>query len=450
MAIFAAFSFYTLIDSLPAFAFLALVTLLAGGLALRYESRAIAILGIVGGFLTPVLLEERLPDQRLLLAYVLLLDLGVLALATFRNWRWFTLLALLGSLANFGLWAAKFDPRDNLLLGQLAITLIFLMFVAATTMFHILWRRRPGIVDLSLMLFNAAAYLGISYALLWNDFRPWLGGFTLLLALLYGLLAYAALIRIGEQVRLSFMALGIGLVLLTIAVPVQFEGPWISVAWAAEAAALTWLSFNLGMWQLRAFSLGVFVALVLRLLESDTLVDLEGFRFVLNGRMLAFSTGIAAIYAAAFFVSQNRDRLKDNEEHLFSAFLLSANFLTLWVLSAELIAVVDSGIVTVTGRAADHAKSLGLDVLWALYASLAIVLGIFKRWWAVRLGGLALLALPVIKLFAVDVFTLTEGFRVAAFLALGAILVAGGFLYQRYSSVIRRIVLEDPKPSPGD
>ena len=158
----------------------------AAGLALRYEPRAIAVLGILGGFAAPLLLAEGLPDQRILLAYVLLLDLGVLALATFRNWRWLTLLGLLGSLLLFGFWQGWFgslfgfwqgELSPGLLLSQIALTIIFLIFVGATTLFHLLWRRPPGAVDQGLMTLNAAAYYGISYGLLRADWRDWMGGF---------------------------------------------------------------------------------------------------------------------------------------------------------------------------------------------------------------------------------------------------------------------------------
>ena len=113
-----------------------LVTLAASGLALRYESRAVAVLGIVGGFVAPLLLAGSMAEQWLLLAYVLVLDLGVLALAAFRNWRWFTLLGLVGSLILFAFWKEELDP--SLLLAQVGITVIFLIFVGATTLFHLL------------------------------------------------------------------------------------------------------------------------------------------------------------------------------------------------------------------------------------------------------------------------------------------------------------------------
>ena len=557
LSIFAAFSLYDLIPSVAAFGFFFLVTLAAIGLALKHESMAIAILGIVGGFVTPLLLREKLPDERLLIAYILVLDLGVLGLATFRNWRWFTLLGLAGSLGLFWFWYDQLEP--SLFLAQLGITFMFLIFMGATTFFHILWRRVPGPADQALMVLNAAAYFGISYGLLFDEHRPWMGGFTLVLSFLYGSLGYAVLVRSLEHVRLSFFALGIAVVFLTIAVPVQLGGPWISVAWAVEGAVLIWLSFTLrmyqlrlfgllvfvafaayllfidtpealgasfrpflnvympayaiaivipylmayllyrekdalrsweqylfpaflvagslfltitvpvqvegawiavtwaveaivlmwlsfrlGLYQLRLFSLGVFAILVVRLLAFDTRdVDLETVRPIINFRFLAFAVGIVSIGLAAYFLRRWRERLIDKrEEVLILVFLGIANFLTLWILSAEIISSVDSKTFDVDSRIAGDVKSLSLSILWAVYAAAAIVVGIVKRSRYIRLAGLALLALPVVKLFAFDIFALEQGYRVGAFMGLGAILLLGGFLYQRYSRAIRGFLLE--------
>ena len=86
--------------------------------------------------------------------------------------------------------------------------------------------------------------------------------------------------------------------------------------------------------------------------------------------------------------------------------------------------------------------SLGLSLLWAVYAAALIVVGVTRRLRWVRLAGLALLAVPVFKLFAYDSRTLDQEYRVIAFIALGLILVAGGLLYQRYSRVVRGFLFE--------
>ena len=449
LSIFTAFSLYHLIPALATLGASLLVTLAASGLALRYESRAVAVLGIVGGFVAPPLLAGSMAEQWLLLAYVLVLDLGVLALAAFRNWRWFTLLGLVGSLILFAFWKEELDP--SLLLAQVGITVIFLIFVGATTLFHLLWRRSAGPLDYALMVMNAAAYFWISYLLLFEKFRDWMGGFTLLLAVFYALLSYAILARRREQIHFSLFAAGIAIVFLTIAIPVQLDGgPWLGVAWAAEGAVLIWLSFILRMRQLRWFGLAAFV-ITLGWLLPDLAFDLPGNelfhryedsgRPIVNQRFLSYLIIIGAAYLSACAWWRWRDKYWTAEDQSFvKAFLAVANALSLWILSVQVVMAVD--LATIGVSTAGNLKSLSLSGLWALYAAVLIVLGIARRWRWPRLSGLGLLAVPVVKLFVYDAFSLEREYRVAAFIGLGTLLVAGGFLYQRYSRVIRGFILD--------
>ena len=180
LAIYGAFALYGLLSPVVAFGLFALITLAGVLQALRQESVGLAVLAIFGGFATPLLLQQRLPDERLLLAYVLLLDMGVLALAGFRNWRWFTLLAWTGSLILFAFWLERLEPSTAL--AQIGITGIFLIFAGATIAFHVVRRQAAGVIDLALLTANAIAYLLISYGLIYDEYRSWMGGFTAALA----------------------------------------------------------------------------------------------------------------------------------------------------------------------------------------------------------------------------------------------------------------------------
>ena len=482
LSIFSAFSLYGLIDFYPAVGLLLLISCTSAALALKHDSVALAIIGMAGAFVAPFILSgfaegtatDTLSGRDLqLIGYIIAVDLGVVALATFRSWRWLTLLALVGSLASYGAWYAEYGDTASHLTSEGSLTIIFLIFVGATTLFHFIWRRAPEAYDFTLMVANASAYFGISYGLLWDDYREWMGGFTLLLSLFYGGIAYLALVRIKGHVHLALMSLGIALIFLTVAVPVQLEGPWIGVAWSVQAAVLVWASFDLRIWQLRAFSLGVLAVLAVRLLAFDTpLDDLGDFRIIFNYRMLTFAFAISALYGAAWLVRRGDDQLKEHQgaeqeddrpfgsdiallrrdamdfvsrvahsRFLFPALLLGANFLTLWILSAEVISTVDSDIVDLSRK--EHVTSLSLSLLWALYASVVLTVGIIRRWQPVRLGGLVLLGIPVAKLFLVDTFDLEQGFRVAAYLSLGFILLIGGFLYQRFSETIKEFLFEE-------
>lgn len=436
LSIFAASAIFELIGFYLAVVLLLVVSVASAVLALRYNSMALAILGIIGAFIAPFILAAsaamapgaaQATQSFSLLVYVMVVDLGVLCLSTFRNWRWFTLLALVGSLAVFGMWYSRFGDEASLLTSMGSLTLIFLIFVGATTLYHIVWRRASQAFDYALMLINAASYFGISYALLWDDFRVWLGGFSLLLALSYGGLAYVAIRRGVENVRLALFALGIALVFFTAAIPAQLgDSAWTTIAWAAQGTVLMWLSFRLRMPKLRGFSYIVFAAMAIRLLFFDTTVELHTFTPILNERFLAFLVSIAALYLTGYLLWRKREALRDWEERIWSIypiFFVAANFFTLWLLSAEVINYFDT--------------PLALTALWAIYAVALLVVGMIKQWRLVRLSALALIAIPTIKVFVYDVFALTQLYRIIAFIGLGVLLLTSAYLYQRYSKAIR-------------
>ena len=96
-AFWAASSLYDLIPSGFGFALLVAVTLVAGVLSVRRSSLAIAVLGLLGGFATPMVLATESDRPVALFAYVLLLDLGIVAIARKRRWPALGLLALVGT-----------------------------------------------------------------------------------------------------------------------------------------------------------------------------------------------------------------------------------------------------------------------------------------------------------------------------------------------------------------
>ena len=563
LSVYGAFALYGLVSPMVTFGAFFLITLGGAGLALRHEAMGVAVLAIFGGFATPLLLSERLPEERLLLAYVLLLDLGVLGLAGFRNWRWFNLLGWGGSMLLFGFWQAELAP--SFALAQVGASAIFLIFVGASVAFPLARRRPAGGADLALAALNAAGYYGISYWLIGDEYRPWLGGFTAALAAFYVLLAAAGWLRGRVQLNLTVTAAGLAAGFALIAAPVQWDAPWVSIAWGVEGLVLLGLSFPLRLRPLRWFGYGalaaaaawlliletpdafreefaplfndymasygaavilcalaggllywrrevlapaegaafpaltaaaglfaavaaptqlegvwvsivwavqsallmalagrlrpegarraarwfaylLLAALLVRLAAVDTFDwDADTFRPILNLRFLAFAAGIAALYWAAYRARRDgaTSGITAIEARAAPAALLAlASLATLWILSAEIMAAAGSVRLGLSGAAAENVASLGLSLLWGGYAAALLAVGIVRRWRWVRVGGLALLAAPVVKLFAFDSRLLEQEYRVIAFIALGLILVAGGLLYQRYRQAVRGFLFE--------
>ncbi|MCP5515987.1 MAG: DUF2339 domain-containing protein [Verrucomicrobiales bacterium] len=94
---FACHGIYRFTGLTTTFAMMILVTVAALILAVRMEARVVAVLGLVGGFLTPFLLSSGEDRPLALFGYVLLLDAGLLAVAFRQRWPFLAMLGALGT-----------------------------------------------------------------------------------------------------------------------------------------------------------------------------------------------------------------------------------------------------------------------------------------------------------------------------------------------------------------
>ncbi len=131
------FSFFGLI---PTFALMVLITAAAFLLAVRMNALVVAILGIAGGFLTPILLSTGQDNPMGLFGYIALLDIGLLAVARRKDWASLPILGAVGTVLMQIAWVGNFFLREHYFTGNktlvpVAVFLAFeiLFLVAAVT-----------------------------------------------------------------------------------------------------------------------------------------------------------------------------------------------------------------------------------------------------------------------------------------------------------------------------
>jgi uncharacterized membrane protein len=78
-------------------------------------------------------------------------------------------------------------------------------------------------------------------------------------------------------------------------------------------------------------------------------------------------------------------------------------------------------------------------ILWTALGFGLVSAGLWRKLSALRHAGFALLAVALVKLFAVDVWDFGTFIRIAAFLALGVALVVLGFFYNRFADVLKKL-----------
>ena len=131
-SIFAAYGLYDLLAPLVAFAGLAAVALLAFALSLL-QGPFVALLGLIGGFATPILISTGSSSAWGLFSYLLFIFLACLAVVRYQRWWWLAFAAIGGGAAWAFLWlAVEHRPGDVFATG------IYLLAIASSSLFF--WR----------------------------------------------------------------------------------------------------------------------------------------------------------------------------------------------------------------------------------------------------------------------------------------------------------------------
>ncbi len=113
------------------FALMTLITASAFFLAVRLNAVVVAVLGMVGGFLTPVILSTGQDQPVGLFVYITLLDIGLLAVALARPWSFLVGLAAFGTVVMELGWTARFLTLEKLNVALITQTGFNLLFLAA-------------------------------------------------------------------------------------------------------------------------------------------------------------------------------------------------------------------------------------------------------------------------------------------------------------------------------
>jgi uncharacterized membrane protein len=528
LSFWATFGLYHLLPQSGAFALMVLATAASAVFALRYNAQAIAVLGLLGGYITPAALSSGENHPWILFSYVFLLNLGAIAAVRFRRWpvvewvafgmtviyyggwaatwlgpAWYTvatvaviafyaqfalagshiawvLAHMLASIAVAGVWNT-FVPVMRLefvfALGGLAIAdwkrwreapawslvwywapywLVYSntpkdrpigeMFALATGAFALffawsLWwtqvrKQRLRDTDLTTIAVNAAMYFGVAYSLLHVEYQAYMGLFAVALGAIHLLLARMLWKPGAIETQDSWpalLALAVTLTFLTLAVPIQFTGFRITIAWALEGAALAWLAARFASDRLWIGAWLVYALVLVRLFSFDAWIYADGKAYmgIVNQRFLTFFVSALALWLGAKF-SKVRE--------LASTSYILGHFVMLWILSTEVIGWAER---SVTSGDIWSVETTAISLLLAVYAAALVLIGVTTRTSINRVLGLGLIGIVILKLYLIDVWTLRLVFRIAAFLGLGGLLLLVSYLYSRYKDVIERFWKDD-------
>ncbi len=315
-----------------------------------------------------------------------MLNLAILTIAWFKAWRPLNVAGFLFTFVIGTAWGVLRYRQEFFSSTEPFLIAFFLLYVAIAVLFSL--RQRPvlrGYVDGTLVFGVPAVAFGLQAALVHG--MPFVLAYSAVaVSALY--LGLAGVLYRGqrETQRLlveAFMALGI--VFLTLAVPLALDGRWSAATWALEGAALVWVGCRQGRRLPRAF--GTLLQIAGGIIFLNDVSAPVGQLPVLNsaylgGVMIAFGS----VFAARV-LRQCRDSLREAEQ-------LYAPVLFFWGLAWWL----GSGTAEIVRHVPDDYVLAGCLMLAAVTA---VISSEFKKRFDLPAAGLTSLALlPVMIAFA--------------------------------------------------
>ena len=308
-SLYAASQLYHLIAVLSAFGLMALVTLSAGVLAVRFNSLLIAILGILGGYGTPIMLSTGVVNFPGLFGYMLLLGLGILGIARRRQWP---LLNYLGMLLTYGLALAAISrsytaPDFTVVLGFLCA--FFALYATVVILHNIAENEKITLLELLGSLANTMAFFGLAYHVITVAYAvKYAALLTLALAAFYLALTYLMLIRRRQDRALLSMFIAFAALFLALTPPLAISRQWVTTSWALQGLIMLWLAGRLDSRFLRLLACAAYVLAMGRLVIYDFNLQFtsalpadttwQAYLKILGERLLEMGVPIAALGGA--------------------------------------------------------------------------------------------------------------------------------------------------------
>ena len=268
-AVFASFHFYHLIETGPAFALMTLVTVFAGALSVRVNSMLIAILGILGGYGTPLMLSTGEVNFIGLYSYMLLLGVGVLGISYYKQWH---LLNYLSFFCNYTLVVGSLGQYNVGYFWEVQPFLVgfFMLYSTLVFLYQFANRAKSSLLDVFALLINSALFFAISYWLVSNAYGyRWVAVVSLSLAAFYAAHVWYSLVRKVLDRDLMFSFLGLASTFVAITIPLVLSRQWITASWAVQALVMLWIAGKLDSRFLRHASYLLYLLVVGRFCFVD-------------------------------------------------------------------------------------------------------------------------------------------------------------------------------------
>jgi uncharacterized membrane protein len=327
---FAAYRFYGLIGSIPAFATAIVITAAAFAYAVALDEVVAAFLALLGGFLTPIIVSkgENLPVP--LFGYVLVLSTGAMLCAFWRKWRAINLLAFVGTFLLYSGWFEKFfrsqlhgtGPPEQMAIALGWLGIFFGVFLVLPLVYGLVNRIIARLDDVLLVVINALWTFYYLWTILFERNQTGLALCSAGLSAAHLAMMRLVYVRCREDKQLRQTLLAIGLAFLTAAIPLYWKMNASIIGWTIEGAVLVFIGLR---YRSILTQIGGAIALGLACgkLVWQLPIHTDAFRLVLNPAF-GIWVFVSAVLWLCHFLYRSNSRSSDDAANIIAQLFYTA------------------------------------------------------------------------------------------------------------------------------
>ena len=300
---------YQLLGQTAAFAVMLVITAFSVLLSLLYDREELAIIALVGGFITPFLVSNGKDNYEVLFTYLLILNGGLLVIAYNKAWRVLNILAFGFTAVLYATWliSLPYDaPAATYRGGWIFATIFHLLFFVINIAYTIRARKPLVASDFILLLLNTCLYFSAGLYLIEQlGLDRYKGLFSAGMGIFNLGATWFLFCRSKVDKNILYLLVGITLSFVSLTAPLQLHGHYITLFWASEAVLLYWLFMRSQIRLIRLSSLVIWGAMLVSLFMDWANVYAVSFYDMPNARIhaatlpIVFNKGLmTGIYVA--------------------------------------------------------------------------------------------------------------------------------------------------------
>lgn len=434
LATYSAFGLYQLLPQQHAGIFLTILILESMIAAVYCRSSVVGMISVVGGLITPVLLQAEYDSYSSFFMYLIILNLGVVVALCLQRWKAVGSVAFVGTQVLFWSWYdGNYHPdKFAWALGfQVTLFALYLVQSLAIARYH---AKSANWEDLARLVINAVLGFIAFRTLTQESYGEWIGTGALVTATLYACVGRIMLAwrPTDNRLLLTSLAVSVGFVAWTI--PVQADARWVALGWAATGFALWIFGLRISSRVLRLMAAVLSCCAVARVLMFDLpLYVRDPFIPVFNS--VAFPSIVVAvlILMSVWIADRFLPQLKRVESILIGLAGIVGMSLLWLLLSLECHGYfVSKSILGGDIELWRWRAQLALTVFWTIFATIILLLGFKLHRARLRWLAMALFGVTVMKLFILDMSNVQQIYRIIAFFVLAVVLGLVARAYQRF------------------